>query len=329
MISFERSSESVKAINMAILGFQSEMLAVDKEKDNPFFKSKYASYDLIMIPARPILVKNKLIITHSSLVDNKDINAVVNVNFKGDKETSSNQIISIPSITLVTRLTHVESEEWKEVAVTMPSEKGNTHGIKGVITYLRRCNVEMLLDIVVCDEDDDGNDSVTPDADRNYQRPRGNEQRPRQDAALKQTAPVQQQKAPETPPKHDLEKEVLDTPLQDARKVTENPGSLRELNQQIKNIDKQVNGTPAAQQSAAPMTDAQRSRAGVLIGEEYDKMKDALKANGISPAAWKVWLMAKYKVDSIQFILRTDYEAIMETIKMDQTAIDPNAKVGG
>ena len=77
------------------------------------------------------------------------------------------------------------------------------------------------------------------------------------------------------------------------------------------------------------MTDAQRSRAGVLIGEEYDEMKEALKANGISPAAWKVWLMAKYKVDSIQFILRTDYEAIMETIKMDPTAIDPNAKVGG
>lgn len=331
MISFERSSESVKAINMAILGFQSEMLAVDKEKDNPFFKSKYASYDLIMIPARPILVKNKLIVTHSSLVENNEIEAVVNVNFKGDKETSSNQIISIPSITLVTRLTHVESEEWKEVAVTMPSEKGNTHGIKGVITYLRRCNVEMLLDIVVCDEDNDGNDTVTPDDDRskNYQRPRNNEQRPRQDAAPKQSAPAQQQKAPETHPKHDLEKEVLDTPLQDARKVTENPGSLRELNPQINNVDKQVNVTPAAQQSAAPMTDSQRSRAGVLIGEEYDKMKEALKANGISSSAWKVWLMAKYKVDSIQFILRTDYEAIMETIKMDPTAIDPNAKVGG
>lgn len=328
MVSFEKTSESVKAINMAILGFQSEMLAVDKGKENPFFKSKYASYDLIMIPARPILVKNKLIITHSSLVENKEIEAVVNVNFKGDKETSSNQIISIPSITVVTRLTHVESEEWKEVAVVMPSEKGNTHGIKGVITFLRRCNVEMLLDIVVCDEDDDGNGSVTPDADRNYQRPRGNEQRPRQDAAQKQTAPAQQQKSQETSPKHDLEKEVLDTPLQDARKVTDNPGSLRELNQNIKNAEKQASAqTPA--QVGAPMTDAQRSRAGVLIGEEYDKMKEALKANGISPAAWKVWLMAKYKVDSIQFILRTDYEAIIETIKMDPTAIDPNAKVGG
>lgn len=333
MISFERTSESVKAINMAILGFQSEMLAVDKEKDNPFFKSKYASYDLIMIPARPILVKNKLIITHSSFVDNKEIEAVVNVNFKGDKETSSNQIISIPSITLVTRLTHVESEEWKEVAVTMPSEKGNTHGIKGVITYLRRCNVEMLLDIVVCDEDNDGNDTVTPDDDRskNYQRPRGSETRPRQDSTPKQTPPTQQQKEPETPPKHDLEKDILDTPQQEIKTeeskgpITENPGSLRDLNQNIKNAERQA-------AAGAPMTDAQRARAGTLIGEEYDNMKaelTRLQKFGMVTENWKSWLNKKYGVDSIQFIKRTDYAAIMETLKMDPCEIDKNIKLGG
>lgn len=329
MICFEKTSETVKAINLAILGFQSEMLAVDKGKDNPYFKSKYASYDLIMIPARPILVKNKLIVAHSALVENNELEAVVNVNTRGDKETVSNQIISIPSITLVTRVTHVESEEWKEVAVTMPAEKGNTHGIKGVITYLRRCNVEMLLDIVVCDEDDDGNDTVTPDSDRNYQRPR-QDARPRQDTAQSRTTtPAQEahqkQAQVQQPPKRDLEKEILDTPLQDARQVTENPGSLRELNQQIKNIDKQVNSQPAAQ-VGSPMTDVQRSRAGVLVGDEYDRMKAALGVAGISATNWKVWLKAKYKVDSIQFILRTDFEAIMETIKMDPKAIDPNAK---
>lgn len=324
-------SQSVKSLNAAILAAQGEIPIIEKDKINSFYKSKYAPYDGIMKFVRPVIVKNKLLIEHSVVVDQNEIEAVVNVNYQknSDKETVSNQIISIPMVSVITRVTHADSEEWKEVSMTMPAEKGNSHGIQAVITYIKRNNLILLLDIVVGDEDDDGNDSVTPDADRNYQRPRGNEQRPRQDAAPKQSAPAQQQKAPETHPKHDLEKEVLDTPLQDARKVTENPGSLRELNPHINNVDKQVNVTPAAQQSAAPMTDAQRSRAGVLIGEEYDKMKDALKANGISSSAWKVWLMAKYKVDSIQFILRTDYEAIMETIKMDPTAIDPNAKVGG
>lgn len=318
-------SQSVKNLNIAIFNAQGEFPIIDKSANNPFYKSKYAPYDGILREIRPILFKNHLLIEHSVKIDNKEINAVVNVKEKSE----STQIISIPMISVTTRVTHADSEEWKEVDMEMPAEKGNSHGIQAVITYIKRNNLILLLDIVVGDEDDDGNDSVTPDADRNYQRPRGNEQRPRQDAAQKQTAPAQQQKTPETPQKHDLEKEVLDTPLQGARQVAENPGSLRELNQQIKNVDKQVNGTPAAQQSAAPMTDAQRSRAGVLIGEEYDKMKGALKANGISSSAWKVWLMAKYKVDSIQFILRTDYEAIMETIKMDPTAIDPNAKVGG
>lgn len=321
-------SQSVKNLNLAILNAQGEFPIIEKSADNPFYKSKYAPYDAIMRSIRPILVKNRLVIGHAPNIEENELEAVVNVNVRGDKETTSNQIISIPQITVTTRVTHVDSEEWKEISMKIPAEKGNSHGIQAVITYVKRNNIILLLDIVAGDEDDDGNGSVTPDADRNYLRPRGNEQRPRQDAAQKQTTPAQQQKSLDTPPKHDLEKEVLDTPLQDARKITENPGSLRDLNQNIKNAERQASAqTPA--QTGAPMTDAQRSRAGVLIGEEYDKMKEALKANGISPAAWKVWLMAKYKVDSIQFILRTDYEAIMETIKMDQTAIDPNAKVGG
>lgn len=211
----------------------------------------------------------------------------------------------------------------------MPAEKGNSHGIQAVITYIKRNNIILLLDIVVGDEDDDANDSVTPDADRNYQRPRGNESRPRStEPAQKQTPAPQQQKNEEAAQKHDLEKEILDTPLQDAKQGTENPGSLRDLNQQIKNADKPAS-TPTA---GAPMTDTQRSRAGVLIGEEYDKMKDALsklKAAGMDTAKWKGWLQLNYGVDSIQQVKRTDFNAIMETIKMDPQAIDSNIKVGG
>lgn len=308
-------SEKVKALNLALLAAQGEFPVIEKSALNPFYKSKYAPYDGIMRIIRPIIVKNKLLIEHSVCVDQKELEAVINV--KG--ESTSTQIVSIPQVTVSTRVTHAESEEWKEIEMTMPAEKGNSHGIQAVITYIKRNNIVLLLDIVTGDEDDDANDSVTPDSDRNYQRPRGNDARPRQESAPKH------EPAKSLPPKRDLEKEILDTPLQDARQVTENPGSLRELNQQIKNADKPETATPTAQ-VGAPMTDAQRSRAGVLVGDEYDRMKAALGVAGISATNWKVWLKAKYKVDSIQFILRTDFAAIMETIKMDPKAIDPNAK---
>lgn len=302
-------SQSVKNLNIAILNAQGEFPIIDKSANNPFYKSKYAPYDGILREIRPILFKNQLLIEHSVKINNKEINAVVNVKEKSE----STQIISIPVISVITRVTHAGSEEWKEVDMDMPAEKGNSHGIQAVITYIKRNNLILLLDIVVGDEDDDGNDSVTPDSDRNYQRPRGNEQRPRQEAP-KQEPPAQQQKAPEIPPKHDLEKEVLDTPQQDIKPKVEEP---------VKSESK------PAQKSVAPMTDEQRKRANLVIGEEYDKIKSALIKTKVNPDLWKSWLNKNYGVDTIQLIQRKDYEAIMETIKMNPTAIDPNAKVGG
>lgn len=322
-------SEKVKAVNAAILAAQGEFPVIDKSAINPFYKSKFAPYDGIMRIVRPIIVKNKLLIEHSVSVDQNELEAVVNVNYQknSDKESVSNQIVSIPMVTVATRVTHADSEEWKEVSMTMPAEKGNSHGIQAVITYIKRNNIILLLDIVVGDEDDDANDSVTPDADRNYQRPRGNEVRPRQNQTPVQEAAQRQSAVQQQPPKHDLEKEVLDTPLQDVRQVTENPGSLRDLNQQIKNADKPA--THPATQAGAPMTDAQRNRAGLLIGEEYDNMAAALgklKAQGMDSNKWKGWLKLNYGVDSIQHVKRSDYAAIMEIIKMDPLSIDSNIK---
>ncbi len=322
-------SEKVKAVNAAILAAQGEFPVIDKSAINPFYKSKFAPYDGIMRIVRPIIVKNKLLIEHSVSVNQNEIEAVVNVNYQknSDKESVSNQIVSIPMVTVATRVTHADSEEWKEVSMTMPAEKGNSHGIQAVITYIKRNNIILLLDIVVGDEDDDANDSVTPDADRNYQRPRGNEVRPRQNQTpVQEAAPKQEPVKPQSQVR-DLEKEVLDTPLQDARQVTENPGSLRDLNQQIKNADKPA--THPTTQAGAPMTDAQRNRAGLLIGEEYDNMAAALgklKAQGMDSNKWKDWLKLNYGVDSIQHVKRSDYAAIMEIIKMDPLSIDSNIK---
>ncbi len=128
--------------------------------------------------------------------------------------------------------------------------------------------------------------------------------------------------------------------------------TLQEVNLQIKNGGKDASGDPgpseplfddagnvnenaqepSKQQSSAtgtPMTNDQRNRAGIIVGEEYDKMKAALtglKERGMNPKNWTGWLKLNYGVDSMQFIKRSDFSAIMEIIATDPRSIDVGIK---
>jgi hypothetical protein len=320
-------SESVKAINIAILMAQGEFPVIEKSAANPFYKSKYAPYDGIMKIIRPILCKNKLIVEHSVVVAQGELEAVVNVNYKNDKETTATQIVSIPQVTVVTRVTHADSEEWKEIEMTMPAEKGNSHGIQAVITYIKRNNAILLLDIVVGDEDDDGNNSITPDEERSQrsrtaERPRI-EARPRSTNSItdaEKAAAAAQNTAPKTPvnQQRDLEKDILDAPFD----------QLPLPFQDDPKPEDQVPKTAAAASSA--MTDKQRSSAGLLLGAEYDEIKaelNKLVAKGMDIKKWKGWLQLVWGVDSIQFIKRNDFQAIMKTIKESPLEIDQGIKL--
>lgn len=129
-------SESTKEISKALLSFQSEMPAVGKDADNPFYRSKYATLANIWHACQPILSKHGLIVNQTS----------------GETYIIGNDLFN----DFHTRITHAESGEWMASTASIPFGKTDPQGYGSTNTYSRRYTLASLLGIVV-DGDDDGN----------------------------------------------------------------------------------------------------------------------------------------------------------------------------
>ena len=114
----------------ALVAFQSELKPVDKNAENPFFKSSYMTLSNIMTKIQPILEKNKL--------------AVVQMISSLDGQTA-----------LRTRVLH-ESGEFIEDTMPLLLAKEDPQAQGSAVTYARRYALCAALGIVA-DEDDDGN----------------------------------------------------------------------------------------------------------------------------------------------------------------------------
>lgn len=123
--------ELFKALSAA----QAEMETAGLTANNPFFKSKYADLAEIVKASRPALTKHGLAIMQC--VHQKDDGSQVLLTILGH---SSGQSIS------------------SEIAIT-PS-KTDVQSLGSYITYLRRYSYAALVGVIVCDEDDDGNNAV-------------------------------------------------------------------------------------------------------------------------------------------------------------------------
>lgn len=122
-----QTSESVKEISIALVGFHKEVGKVSKDSTNPFFKSKYASLSNILEAIAAPLANNGL------------------------------SIVQFPEgeIGLTTRLLHI-SGEWMEATYQMKSVKDAPQDRGSAMTYQRRYAVGAILSLNI-DEDDDGN----------------------------------------------------------------------------------------------------------------------------------------------------------------------------
>jgi hypothetical protein len=116
-----------KTIFGSLIDFQSEIQAVSKSANNPFYKSKYATLDSIQKTIQPLLYKHGLAYTQS-IVDGGLMTTLYNA--QGDKLESG----AIPLI-----------------LTGKPQERGSE------ITYARRYSLTSFLGLIVEDEDDDGN----------------------------------------------------------------------------------------------------------------------------------------------------------------------------
>ncbi len=124
-------SETLKAFSDAFAKFQGEVKNPPKSANNPFFKSKYTTLDVLIDTAKPILQKNGLSYFQSCSGDGASI--------------------------MVTTLLMHSSGEWVESdPLTLKADKPTAQGAGSAITYARRYALAAALGLA-SDEDDDGN----------------------------------------------------------------------------------------------------------------------------------------------------------------------------
>lgn len=122
-----QTSESIKSIAAALVGFHKEVGKISKDSTNPFFKSKYASLSNIL----------------DGISEPLNANGLTIVQFP-ENETG-----------LTTRLIHI-SGEWMESTYHMKSTKDTPQDKGSAMTYQRRYAIGAILSLNI-DEDDDGN----------------------------------------------------------------------------------------------------------------------------------------------------------------------------
>lgn len=120
----------MKAISAALVKFQSQLRPVNKDSENPFFKSSYADLSSILQAVVPLLTANDLAVIQPMKVENG---------------------ITI----LITKIIH-SSGEFVQSEMILPVV-ADPQKFGSLITYYKRYQLQAILGVSTKDEDDDGN----------------------------------------------------------------------------------------------------------------------------------------------------------------------------
>lgn len=133
---FPNRSAEIHELVTALAKAQAEYAMVSANKENPYFKSRYADYTEHVKATRPALTKYGLSVDQA-LVNNDD-----------------------GQIVLVTTLSHA-SGQWKESRLKVIPPKNDIQSFGSHLAYLKRHTYSSLVGSVVdTDDDDDGEKSV-------------------------------------------------------------------------------------------------------------------------------------------------------------------------
>lgn len=125
-----KHSEDMSEVFSALAKAQGEIENVEKTKDNPFFKSKYADLATVLLAVRPTLAKHDLCIIQMPVSSEAG------------------------EIAVATMIGH-KSGQYIMSALPCKPAKTDAQSIGSVITYLRRYSASSMVGIA--QEDDDGN----------------------------------------------------------------------------------------------------------------------------------------------------------------------------
>lgn len=142
--------QAEKQFNAAIAGFQSEMPPVFKWRKESQGKYNYASYDDIMALARPILRKNGLALSFSQTETEATITIVCTISHIGGHSRDATYTSPKDG--------PIKTKEGRNVTSEAQAQASAN-------TYARRNCLCNALDIVVTDDDDNGQASADPSID--------------------------------------------------------------------------------------------------------------------------------------------------------------------
>ena len=129
-------SDAIDQLATALCKAQGEFSVARKDKNNPFFKSKYADFESVVAASRPALCAHGLSVIQSIIFE--DANHY-----------------------LVTILLHSSGQWIKSKAQHNPA-KADIQSLSSYNTYLKRMCYSSLLGIVCSNEDDDGEVATAP-----------------------------------------------------------------------------------------------------------------------------------------------------------------------
>lgn len=129
-------SEQIAELAVALAKAQSEMGAVHKDQDNPYFRSKFAGLSTVWEAVKPSLTKNGLSVVQMPSSDER-------------------------GYYVETMLLHA-SGQWLKNRTYMRPVKDDPQGIGSLISYARRYALQAMT--MVCPEDDDGEQAMGRDS---------------------------------------------------------------------------------------------------------------------------------------------------------------------
>jgi hypothetical protein len=120
----------MKSISEALVKFQTQMKAVAKDSENPFFKSSYADLSSILQTVVPVLSSCGIAVIQPMKID-------------GDKTI------------LVTKLIHSSGETLESEMILPHHADPQKYG--SLITYYKRYQLQAMLGVSTTEDDNDGN----------------------------------------------------------------------------------------------------------------------------------------------------------------------------
>lgn len=135
-----QASEQIDALAAALAAAQGELSTVGHDRENPHFRSKYATLAALWSTARPALARHGLAVVQGLSRDGDDL-------------------------VCATRIMHA-SGQWIESTMSARPSKSDVQAVGSAATYLRRYALAAMVGLASGEEDDDGEAATRPQDSR-------------------------------------------------------------------------------------------------------------------------------------------------------------------